>query len=144
MRKYCFNCNKSFNASRSDQLFCCSRCRQKYNRKNEKIILPTKGKWFRMILDGIKLEEYRERKPYWEKRFKEYFSYGYWGDDDGGWRFSPQPKEIIFRNGYRKDAPEFTALVSITEKEGNPEWGAVPGEIYYTLQIHRVYNKKNC
>ena len=101
-----------------------------------------------MILDGIKLEEYRERKPYWEKRFKEYFNWGYGpledNPDDFGFRFHSGKKEVIFRNGYRKDAPEFTALVSIKEKEGNPEWGAAPGEIYYTLRIHRIYNKKNC
>ena len=34
------------------------------------LILPTKGKWFNMILSGDKREEYREIKPYYTTRFK--------------------------------------------------------------------------
>lgn len=99
-----------------------------------------------MILSGEKKEEYRERKPYWEKRFKRYFGWGYGATSANtyGWQFPPRKKEVIFRNGYGKNAPEFTAEVTISEKTGNPDWGAVPGETYYVLQIHRVYNKKNC
>lgn len=99
-----------------------------------------------MILDGIKKEEYRERKPYWEKRFKKYFgySYGQISDDEFGWHFPPIEKDVIFRNGYGKDVPEFTARVRICEREGKPEWGAVPGEVCYVLEIGQIYNVKNC
>ena len=31
--------------------------------------LPLKAKWYDMIESGIKIEEYRENKPYWCKRF---------------------------------------------------------------------------
>ena len=41
--------------------------------KNNVLVLPIMGKWFRMILTGEKKEEYRTRKPYWEKRFLKYF-----------------------------------------------------------------------
>ena len=37
------------------------------------LILPTKGKWFNMILSGDKREEYREIKPYYTTRFKKIF-----------------------------------------------------------------------
>lgn len=39
------------------------------------LILPTKGKWFNMILSGDKREEYREIKPYYTTRFKKDIRY---------------------------------------------------------------------
>ena len=144
MKKRCFCCNKAFFAARSDQLFCCPSCRYQYYH-NGPLILPIKKQWFDMILAGIKKEEYRERKEYWKKRFVRYFGYGYSELPDGsfGWRFLPGTKEVIFRNGYKKNAPEITALVSISEKEGNPEWVAKEGEIYYTLKIAQIISKQN-
>lgn len=102
-----------------------------------------------MILSGEKKEEYRERKHYWEGRFKRYFGYGYGplseDDADWGWRFTPGvKKDVIFRNGYGKNAPRFTAECTIEEKTGKPEWGAEEGVIYYVLTIHRIYNLINC
>ena len=41
--------------------------------KNNYMILTLKKEWFYMILSGEKTEEYREIKPYWEKRFTNYF-----------------------------------------------------------------------
>lgn len=146
--KHCFYCGNKYYPTRSDQLFCSKGCRYKYHNGGQPLILPIKGKWFWMILSGIKKEEYRERKEYWEKRFKKYFGWRYEqisdDPDDWGWHFPNNQKEIIFRNGYQKNAPVFTAVVTIIEKEGNPEWGATPGEIYYTLEIHDIFNRKNC
>lgn len=66
-------------------------------------------------------------------------------DADWGWRFSPGvKKDVIFRNGYGKNAPRFTAECMIEEKTGKPEWGAEEGVIYYVLTIHRIYNLINC
>ena len=145
-RNTCFNCNCRFHPSRSDQLYCSKRCRLDFSKKSRTLILPIKRKWFDMILSGEKKEEYRERKPYWEKRFKNYFgwAYGLTSANTWGWQFPPHRKDIIFRNGYGKDAPEFTAEVTICERNGNPDWGAVPGEVYYVLQVYRISNKKNC
>lgn len=39
------------------------------------LILPIKRKWFNMILSGEKREEYREMKPYWEIRLRNYFGW---------------------------------------------------------------------
>lgn len=152
MKNTCFYCNQKFYPSRSDQMYCSPSCRYKANRKGI-LILPLKKQWFDMILNGIKKEEYRERKPYWEKRFKRYFSYSYGPlkEPEGigeksefGWHFpSYIKKEIVFRNGYGEDKPSFTALCSIKESIGKEEWGAEKDVIYYTLVIHSISNIKN-
>lgn len=36
------------------------------------LTLSLKKKWFDMIASGEKTEEYREIKPYWEKRLLDY------------------------------------------------------------------------
>lgn len=54
------------------------------------LYLTLQKKWFDLILNGQKKEEFREIKPYWTKRlFKHPF------------------KQVQFRNGYQKDAPTF-------------------------------------
>ena len=100
--------------------------------KNSTLVLPIKGKWFRMILSGEKGEEYRTRKPYWEKRFLKYFG-----------QTMDERKRIIFRNGYGNDKPQFTALCSLSEGYGREEWGAEKGIKYYVLKIHEVTDKRN-
>ena len=34
-------------------------------------------------------------------------------------------------------------MVTISEGEGKPEWGAEPGTVYYVLAIHRIFGEKN-
>lgn len=51
--------------------------------------LTLKKKWFDMILSGLKKEEYREMKPYWNKRL-----------------LGKTYDFICFRNGYSKHAPK--------------------------------------
>lgn len=94
------------------------------------IILPIKKKWFDMILSGIKKEEYRDIKPYYTKRF---MSEGL---------FYNRSAVILFRNGYSNKSPYFKALCSLYIKEGKEEWGAIPGQKYYVLEILKVYKKK--
>lgn len=76
-----------------------------------------------MIASGKKKEEYREIKPYWEKRlyhplypkilqFREYDA-------------------VEFRNGYKKDAPKILlACNEITVGVGNAEWGAPNAPVF--------------
>lgn len=79
-------------------------------------------KWFDLILSGEKPEEYREMKPYWHKRLM------------GGKTYD----RIIFRNGYQKNAPQFTIeLKGIVTGIGNPEWGA-PKEQVYILKLGEI------
>lgn len=97
-----------------------------------------------MILSGVKTEEYREIKPYWEKRFTNYFGKYYdFSKDTPTTVWNTQRKNIVFRNGYGSDKPEFTAECTISEGCGKEEWGAEKDCKYYILKIHRTYGEKN-
>jgi hypothetical protein len=61
---------------------------------NKILHLTLLRKWFIEILEGRKVEEYREIKPYWTKRLF---------DSEG---VVKNYDVIVFRNGYAKDAPE--------------------------------------
>lgn len=107
--------------------------------------LTLKRKWFIMILRGIKREEYRENKAYWQKRL------GYIADDDlpfGGPSFY-NFDFVEFRNGYATDAP--TMLVEckgIAFGTGRSDWGGDDtekfvislGEIVSTLNTEQLLN----
>lgn len=149
MRNRCFNCGCKFDAVRSDQMFCSKSCRYKYNHRGE-MVLTLKKQWFDMILSGVKTEEYREIKPYWETRFGRYFGRHYDFSEEYDINQGPPPivwnkqtQFIVFRNGYGTDKPEFTAECSIREDYGKEEWGAEPNTKYYVLTIHRVFDVKN-
>ena len=112
MENTCFNCGCKFHPTRSDQLFCTKSCRYKYYHRGP-LTLTLKRKWFDMILSGVKTEEYREIKDYWTKRFVRHFGrfYDFSVPESEGHKlvWGTQPKEIYFRNGYRKDSPSFVA-----------------------------------
>ena len=74
------------------------------------LTLPIKKKWFDMIRAGIKTEEYREIKPYYQARFENAWK----GSLIGG----QATREIAFRNGYSKDSPSFTADCRLKTGEG--------------------------
>lgn len=101
------------------------------------LTLPIKKKWFDMILSGEKKEEYREIKPYYEKRFVKLF---------GEKAFYPRPhwvseqsemsmQEIMFRNGYGKNSPSFVAKCTLSIGTGREEWGAEKDKEYFILTI---------
>ena len=94
------------------------------------LILPIKKKWFDMIVSGEKREEYREIKPYYEKRFKKL---GILDDRGCGW-FG----DLLLRNGYSGDSPTIKVRVFCNVGPGRPEWGAEPGKNYYVLDILQV------
>jgi hypothetical protein len=88
----------------------CSRVAGNFERKKKMaiLILHIKKKWFDLILNGEKKEEYREIKPFWSKRLCHSW-------DVAGVRWSHQKErwdykdfdEIEFRNGYGKASPRF-------------------------------------
>lgn len=89
--------------------------------------LTIKKQWFAMILSGIKTEEYRDIKPYYNIRLigREYDS-------------------VVFHNGYARDAPSLTIeLKTIRFGTGKPEWGAVPNKKYFVLYLGKIINTKN-
>lgn len=86
-------------------------------------------KWFDMALAGIKKEEYRKMKPFWNKVFlagkKEYDT-------------------ITFSNGYRKDRRQFVVeLLSFQNGFGIELWGAPLGERVWILKLGTILSK-NC
>ena len=136
----CFYCGSTIIGNKN-KLFCDEHCRYKYYH-NSDMVLTLKKQWFDMILSGEKAEEYREVKPYWTKRFENYFGKMY-DLTAKEWVFHLDRKTIIFRNGYGKNVPEFSAECTIREDYGFAPWGAEKDVKYYVLTIHRVYNIKN-
>ena len=84
--------------------------------------LTLKKKWFDMILSGIKKEEYREIKPYWDSRLS-------------GKNFD----RIEFMNGYGKKAPRFEIeLKNIAKGFGKSGWGADSKQEVYVLKLGKI------
>lgn len=105
------------------------------------LTLPIKKKWFDMILSGEKKEEYREIKPYWDRRFK----HALHNITLEGW-FNPIIKTgrgtIILKNGYQKNALKIKCFIELTQGYGKTDWGAEPGKLYYVLKILSVEEVK--
>ena len=91
--------------------------------------LPLQKKWWKMIYDNLKPEEYREIGPYWEKRFRTI------GLLDENGKPTGAVADVILVNGYRETAPELRARVTLKIREGEAKWGADPGREYYVLPI---------
>lgn len=100
--------------------------------KEKMLVLPMKKKWFDMILSGDKKEEYREFKPYWETRVRNW-------EIANGQKMSSSP--ILFINGYGTKAPRFIGWCSgysIRSTFLHPEWG----EKAYERKPHFVFSIK--
>lgn len=116
--------------------------------KSGPLVLPIKRKWFDMIRKGIKLEEYREIKPYYEVRFMNAFGFILVdGQIVHGERIPEEirkewPVPVIFRNGYSKSCPQVTALCNLKIGQGKTEWGAEPGKEYYILSIESLEERR--
>ena len=84
-------------------------------------------KWFNLIANGKKSEEYREIKPYWTKIF------------------SRQKYDAIqFVNGYGNNRPRaLVELKCIRAGLGVAEWGAPEQTEVYILILGKVLEVKN-
>lgn len=113
--------------------------------KELKLVL--KKKWYDMIASGEKTEEYREIKPFWEKRLLDYegikanyanimlkkLLFGYF---DACKDYPRGYEEVTFYLGYAKDRPSMTFKIeSITIGKGKTEWGAEPGKDYFVIKL---------
>lgn len=94
------------------------------------IILPIKKQWFDMILNGEKIEEYREIKTYWAKRI--------YSEVD-----NRNCAEVLIRNGYSENAPALLCKCHIRVGKGIQEWGADPDKYYYVFKIIEIKDKLN-
>lgn len=114
-----------------------------------KLNLSLKKKWFVMERDGIKLEEYREIKPFYIRMFikDEYIK----NKLLEGWRsgyilseadkyvreFSKQYDELEMHEAYpartETDKWFFRKNPRIRIDYGKPEWGAEPNKLYFVI-----------
>jgi len=77
-----------------------------------------------MIASGIKKEEYRTIKPYWEKRL-----------------YSQNFDTITFSNGYAKDRRQMVVkCLYVFEGIGLPRWGA-PLQKVYVIHLGEILSK---
>lgn len=94
---------------------------------NKTVTMPIKKKWFDMILSGKKKEEYRTIKEHWRRRL-----------------LHDKTTHLKLINGYGRDKPFLVIeLKTITIGIGKEEWGAVPGEEYYVLELGEITEAKN-
>lgn len=90
------------------------------------LFLPLKKEWYEMIESGIKTEEYREIKPYWEKRLTEIVP----NYDLGRYvHIAKKFTHIKFSYGYTKRTMIFKCK-GIRIGKGRPEWGAPDKEVF--------------
>lgn len=103
----------------------------------EKILyLTLKKKWFDMILSGEKKEEYREIKPFWDKRLIK--------SSGNGNTVYHAFTHIIFTNGYEPDSPQFKIeCKSISPGSGQFVWGSDPRDCVYVIELGNILWTKN-
>jgi hypothetical protein len=92
--------------------------------------LTLKKKWFKLIASGEKKREYRQRKPYWEKRFL---------DKNG---FAIEFDEVHFKNGYRKNVPflrvEWKSLSTIFGDDWPGEHGEIARDGDFVINLGEI------
>lgn len=103
-------------------------------KRSECAVLPLvlKGKWYSMIASGEKKEEYRESKPYWEKRIRRWRSAQSLGREGIG-----KNKLLVvgFSLGYRAMDMFFLAhTIEVREDSAHPEWGE-PETPHYSISL---------
>lgn len=98
--------------------------------------LTLKKQWFDLIEKGIKTEEYREIKPYWQTRLQ----------INGYHRFEFKKFDRVeFTNGYNKKNPQITVeCLNILIGQGLPEWGATEGQKCFIIKLGSEVGRQNC
>lgn len=115
--------------------------------------MPLMFVWYDMIDIGEKPEEYREIKPYWEKRLLDYKSLVKYYEENKAelhikrLLFGHRPvienvceafpagyTHIRFRRGYTKTTMLFE-IKSISFGIGNPKWGAPKNKLVFIIKL---------
>ena len=117
-----------------------------------KLQMALKTKWFDMTESGLKKEDYREINHYWIKRLmtKKYNSIypieqdainGLLKHIDANYLVKNHSKPFtmnVMTLGYpsKSDTSKFLHYehAGIEIREGNPEWGAEPGKLYFVVK----------
>lgn len=86
------------------------------------LYITLKRRWFELSKPGgTKHEEYREIKPYWERRLAKFIG--------------NEPFKVAARNGYAKDSPTFERTCRrIRIGFPNPDWTDNPGVECFVLE----------
>lgn len=122
--------------------------------------LSLKTKWFEMTKAGIKKEDYREINPYWYNRlfsnahksklirqeacdnFRNPNSATRWNFQNGYYFKFKMFEQNVMTLGYPKNGDTERILKlehkGIEIREGNPEWGAEPGKLYFVIKHGRI------
>lgn len=125
-------------------------------------------KWFDMVLNGKKNVEYRDIKTLYLTRLIDFKTIGYHEKleiyeesheypedtpesiknllDENKIQFKPY-KTVTFSNGMKPISilPRFEIeLLKIEIAQGEPEYGAKEGELYFCLHLGKVLNNQNC
>lgn len=85
------------------------------------LYLSLKKEWFNLIDSGDKREEYREIKPYWEKRL-----------------LGKSYERVVFSYGYTRRRM-CLELLSVSVGIGKHEWGAPPTPVFILELGKRIY-----
>lgn len=111
--------------------------------------LSLKKQWFEMTMAGIKTEDYREINEYWIKRLV--YSGFYLHQMNyclevklNNWHPVKEFDYNIMTLGYPKSTDTSRILkfehAGIEIRTGNPDWGAVPGKLYFVIKHgQRIY-----
>jgi hypothetical protein len=105
------------------------------------LTLIIKQKYFDAIMDGRKVQEFREIRPTTEKKYIELDEEGYAVEDENGNCVPVKYDAIRFYVGYEKDRD--SALVEVkgahtevfVDDAGEPIWYDYKGEKYYAEQV---------
>ncbi len=120
---------------------------------NKTLHLPLQKEWYEMIESGVKTEEYREIKPYWEKRLVDYKAvvedykrlvfrrYVFGAHNDICKEYPRGYTHVKFSYGYTKRTMTFE-IKSITIGKGKPEWGAPTEDVFIIKLGKRIVRDK--
>lgn len=107
--------------------------------------LTLKKQWFDMILSGGKREEYREIKPYWERRLcREFDPTTKRAVVIDGRNSFKKFNTVTFSNGYSNDSRKMIIGIECIEiGYGVSEWGAPPYHRVFIIKLGNIIERKN-
>lgn len=92
------------------------------------IVAKIKRKWFDLIAEDVKKEDYREINPYWAKKIKR----------------NEDAKYIRFENGYSKKCPKITLeYLGYDVKKANKNWANNHDTTFFALQLGKIVKLEN-
>lgn len=120
------------------------RCKDGFRKRNQaysllKVLdLPLKVKWYEMIESGQKKEEYREIKPFWNKRICGCVFVAKSMCEKDKCEYCKEFTHVRFRYGYTNKAMLFR-IEGISIGKGRAEWGAPEYETFILKLGKRIY-----